>query len=161
MFLYLVRHGEAKSELVDPSQALSEKGLRDVQKVASHLKGLNLSVDVIFHSPRLRAKQTAVVFSDFLKPGEGIFEADHLGPLDDPSTWEQRLRDRNKNVMLVGHLPYMGKLFSQLVCGYIDDHVITFTSASVVCLKKENNGTWMLQWMIGPEEVGRNGIQNN
>ncbi|MGO9379653.1 MAG: phosphohistidine phosphatase SixA [Dissulfurispiraceae bacterium] len=154
MLLYLVRHGEAMNELADPSQALSPQGLCNVQKVASHIAGLNLQVDLIFHSPKLRAKQTAVVLADFLKPSQGVFERDHLGPLDDPSEWVRRLMDRNENIMLVGHLPYMEKLFSLLVCGFIDDHVVRFKNATIVCLNREQTGTWVLQWMLGPEAIG-------
>ena len=153
MLLYLVRHGEAKSEPADPSQTLSEQGLRDVKKVASYLAGLNLPLDIIFHSRKVRAKQTAVVLSDFLKPEEGIQETDHLGPLDDPSEWEHILQESNKDIMLVGHLPYMAKLFSTLVCGFMDDGMVTFKNASVACLKREYDGTWLLQWMMGPEVV--------
>jgi phosphohistidine phosphatase len=154
MLLYLVRHGEAQSELTDSFQALSERGLGDVQNIASYLVRLNVRLDIIYHSQKMRAKQTAVVFGQFLKPREGVQETDHLGPLDDPSEWEQRLRDRDMNIMLVGHLPYLPKLFSLLTCGFIDDSTITFGPASVVCLKRQHNGSWMLQWMLGPEVVG-------
>ena len=154
MLLYLVRHGEAQSELVDPSQSISEQGLRNVQKMAAHLAGLNVHIDIIFHSQKMRAKQTAVVFGQFLRPREGVQETDHLGPLDDPSEWEQRLRNRDVNIMLVGHIPFMPKLFSLLTCGFIDDSTITFGNASVACLKRLTDGSWVLQWMIGPEVVG-------
>jgi len=154
MLLYLVRHGEAQSELADPSQSLSEQGLRNVQKMASHLAGLNVHIDIIFHSKKMRAKQTAVIFAEFLKPAEGMQETDHLGPLDDPSEWGQRLRDLDMNLMLVGHLPYLSKLFSLLTCGFIDDSNITFGNASVACLKRRHDGSWILQWMLGPETVG-------
>jgi phosphohistidine phosphatase len=154
MLLYLVRHGEAQSEPADPSQSLSERGLRDVQKMAVHLAGLNLPIDSIFHSRKMRAKQTALVFAEFLKPREGIQETEDLAPLDDPSVWEQRLRDRDMDIMLVSHLPYLPKLFSLLTCSFIDDSTITFGNASVACLKKQNNGSWLLRWMLGPEVVG-------
>ncbi len=153
MLLYLVRHGEANSELSDPSQSLSEKGLSEVRKVASHLAAIGISTDVIFHSKKPRAKQTAIVFGEYLKPAEGVTETDRLGPLDDPSEWEQILRGSSKDIMLVGHLPYMAKLFSLLACGFIDDGVVTFRNSSVACLKRESDGTWLLQWMIGPDLV--------
>ncbi len=151
MLLYLVRHGEANSELADPSQSLSEKGLGDVRKVAAHLASVKISVDVIFHSRKLRAKQTAMVFAEFLKPTEGVAEIDRIGPLDDPSEWEKILRTSDKDIMLVGHLPYMAKLFCLLACGFADDSVVTFKNASVACLKRDGDGIWRLQWMIEPE----------
>ncbi len=151
MFLYLVRHGEAKSELADPSQSLSEKGVSDVRKVAAHLASVKIAIDVIFHSRKLRAKQTAAVFADFLKPDEGVAEIDRIGALDDPSEWEKILRTAEKNIMLVGHLPYMAKLFCLLACGFADDSVVTFKNASVACLKRDGDGAWRLQWMLGPD----------
>lgn len=154
MLLYLVRHGEALNELADPSQALSPQGVSNVQKVASHLAKLRLPVDRILHSNKLRAKQTAIVLADFLKPGEGVFETDNLGPLDDPTEWKRRLMDHNDNIMLVGHLPYMEKFFSLLLCGVISEHQIRFNNATIVCLKRENRGIWVLQWMLRPDLVG-------
>jgi phosphohistidine phosphatase len=154
MLLYLVRHGEAQSELADPSQSLSERGLRDVKKIASHLTGLNLPLDIILHSRKMRAKQTAAVFAEFLKPKQGIQEADNLNPLDDPSEWVQRLRGSDMNSMLVGHVPFMPKLFSLLTCGFLDDGNIAFGNATVACLKRQSDGSWTLQWMVGPEMVG-------
>ena len=153
MLLYLVRHGEAMNELADPSQALSPQGLRNVQKVAAHLARLKIHVDVIFHSHKLRAKQTAAVFADYLRPAEGLSETAYLDPMDDPSEWERRLRDRNKDIMMVGHLPYLEKFFSMLLCGFVDDRVVRFGNATVVCLNREKTGTWVLQWMMGPEVI--------
>lgn len=151
MLLYLVRHAEANSEIADPSQSLSEKGQRDAKKVASYLAGLKAPIDIIFHSQKLRAKQTAVVFGEFVKPPEGVQETEYLGPLDDPAEWGKILKDSDKNIMLVGHLPYMARLFSLLICGFIEDGPVTFKNVSVVCLRKESDGTWKLQWMIGPD----------
>ncbi len=45
MFLYLVRHAEAKREEEDPARPLSEKGLEDITKVASYVSLLNISIE--------------------------------------------------------------------------------------------------------------------
>ncbi|HTZ17211.1 MAG TPA: phosphohistidine phosphatase SixA [Dissulfurispiraceae bacterium] len=154
MLLYLVRHGEANNELADPSQALSQKGVSDVRKLASHLAAIKTSADIIFHSRKLRAKQTANIIAEFLKPAEGVVETDHLDPLDDPSEWGKILRSGQQDIMLVGHLPYIAKLFCLLTCGFIDDGAVTFRNASAACLKRESDDSWRLQWMLGPEVVG-------
>ena len=55
MFLYLVRHGEAKSKDEDPERSLSDKGVDDVKKVARAMFRKKVAVASIFHSGKARA----------------------------------------------------------------------------------------------------------
>ena len=59
MHVYLVQHGEAKPAEEDPERHLTEKGLRDVRKVAEFLRPLRLPVEALWHSDKPRA--TAVI----------------------------------------------------------------------------------------------------
>jgi len=153
MFVYLVQHAEAKSEQEDPSRSLSEKGNRDIKKVAAYVSQYKLPLHMIFHSTKVRAKQTAEVLSEHLKPVQGISEIDGLAPLDDPAIWAQRLRDVPDDIMLVGHLPHLDKLASLLLCGDKDKHVISFKMAGIVCLKRTDTESYALQWMVTPEII--------
>ena len=117
MHLYLVRHGEAKSEKDDPKRGLTDQGIQEVRKMAAHADSIGLRVAEIFHSPKARARQTAQVMAEQLKPEKGIDQSDNLLPMDDPGLWALRLAGMNEDVMLVGHLPYMARLASLLVCG--------------------------------------------
>jgi phosphohistidine phosphatase len=67
MLLYLVQHAESLSKEEDPTQSLSEKGMKDIKKVANYVAGLNIKINQIFHSEKLRALQTAQILSDFIK----------------------------------------------------------------------------------------------
>ena len=58
MHVYLVQHGEAKSEEEDPQRRLTDKGIGEVQNVAKVLRPLKLAVDAIWHSDKARAQQT-------------------------------------------------------------------------------------------------------
>ena len=153
MFVYLVQHAEAKSEQEDPSRSLSEKGIHDIEKVASYASHNNLKIQMIFHSPKVRAKQTAGVLSEHLKPSKGISEVDGLAPLDEPDIWAQRLKDVPDDIMLVGHLPHLDRLASLLLCGDKEKHAISFKMAGVVCLKRTDTGSYALQWMVTPDIV--------
>ena len=66
MLLYLVQHGEAKSEEEDPSRGLTDKGFRDVARVALFCREQVVQPVRIHHSGKKRAQQTAQVFSDHL-----------------------------------------------------------------------------------------------
>ncbi|MEW6409243.1 MAG: phosphohistidine phosphatase SixA [Nitrospirota bacterium] len=153
MFLYLIQHAEAKREEEDSSRPLSEKGWQDIKKVASYASRLNLKVSEIIHSGKLRAKQTAEVLAENLKPARGIRETDGLAPLDDPKIWVERLKGVTDDTMLAGHLPHLGKLASLLLCGDKDKNIVAFKMAGIVCLKRDDAGAWSLQWMLTPEIV--------
>lgn len=153
MFVYLVQHAEAKSEQEDPSRSLSEKGMHTIKKVASYASQCDLKIHMIFHSSKLRAKQTAEVLSEHLNPAKGISEVDGLAPLDDPAIWAQRLKDIQEDVILVGHLPHLAKLASLLLCGDKDKNVISFKMAGIVCLQRTDTESYSLQWMVTPEVV--------
>jgi phosphohistidine phosphatase len=151
MLIYLVQHADAKKEEVDPSRSLSEKGVQDIKKTASYASRLNIEVYKIFHSNKLRAKQTAEVLSENLKPAKGVSEIDGLAPLDDPDIWAKRLKDIPDDIILVGHLPHLGKLASLLLSGDAAKNIISFKMAGIVCLKRDDTGAWSLQWMLTPE----------
>jgi phosphohistidine phosphatase len=150
MILYLVQHGDAKREEEDPSRPLSEKGIKDVKAVASYISRLNIELEEILHSGKLRAKQTAEIFAEKLKVFKGISETDGLAPLDNPVIWAERLINKTGPIMLVGHLPHLGKLASLLLCSRIEKNPIAFKMGGVVCLKRDEKD-WSLQWMITPE----------
>jgi phosphohistidine phosphatase len=153
MFIYLVQHADSKKEEEDPARPLSEKGIRDITKVSFYVSQFNLSFEAIYHSPKLRAKQTAEILSKNIKPAKGILEADGLAPLDNPDIWAERLANMQTDVVLVGHLPHLAKLASLLLCGDAGKNVVSFRMAGIVCLKRDEAGAWSLQWMITPDMV--------
>ena len=151
MFLYLAQHGDAKREEEDPLRPLSDKGINDVKKVASFISGLDIEVEEVFHSGKLRARQTAEILIQNLKATKGPSETDGLAPLDDPKIWAEKLKTQSNSIMLVGHLPHLGKLASLLISADTEKSLIAFKMGGVVCLKRDDTGAWSLQWMITPE----------
>ncbi len=153
MTLYLVRHAEAKAEQEDPSRGLSENGLSDIKKTAGHAAGLSIRVNQIFHSSKKRAMQTARVLAECLHPDKGVAESDGLNPMDEPGIWAERLTDIQEDIMLVGHLPHLGRLTALLVCGNKDRKVVNFKAAGIMCLKRNEDMSWSLEWMLIPSMV--------
>lgn len=151
MNLYLVRHGEAVSEQEDPARPLSEKGRRDVEKVAGFLSSNTGSgIENIFHSGKLRALQTAEIFAGHVHPAHGLTKADGLAPLDDISQWAKQLDEIEGDTMIVGHMPYLGKLAALLLCGKSGGQIVELGSGGVVCLKRAPHG-WVLEWAVTPD----------
>lgn len=153
MFLYLVQHAEAKKEEEDKERPLSEQGIKDISKTAAYISHLNIKLDSIYHSTKLRAKQTAQILFDYLKPMKGLTETYGLSPMDAPEIWNERLKDMNENIMLVGHLPHLARLSCLLLTGHSEGALISFKMAGIVCLKKDEDRNWSLQWMLTPDII--------
>lgn len=150
MFLYLVQHAEAQSKEVDPARDLTEKGSEDIEAVAHHLKRLNVQVSQIFQSGKTRAKSTAKVLGQHLQPGAGVSEAPGLAPLDDPKIWVDRLAQMDEDILLVGHLPHLGKLAAILMSGDKKRKVINFQMGGALRLQRMEGDQWAVDWMITP-----------
>lgn len=153
MLLYLVQHAEAKKEEEDPARGLTERGLQDITKVAAHARKLDIVVRKIFHSVKTRASQTAQVLADYLKPDKGVTGTDGLAPMDDPYIWKKRIPQVNEDIILVGHLPHLGKLASLLLSGDKEKDIIDFKMGGVVCLKRFEDSHWSVEWMVTPEVI--------
>jgi phosphohistidine phosphatase len=152
MRVYLVQHAEAKREEEDPTRPLSGKGRKGVRKVARYAaKHLRIQVDQIIHSGKLRAKQTAEVLAEHLRPTKGVASADGLEPLADPKVWKNRLAEITTDIMLVGHLPHLSKLTGMLLSGDEGKEVVAFKMGGIACLEKDESGRWTIQWVVTPE----------
>lgn len=151
MRLYLVQHGEANPEGVDPSRGLSEKGKADVKKVAEFLKTLQLCVKAVWQSGKTRATQTAELLAQSLVSADGVVQHAGLAPLDSVHPIREEVeQDANLHYMIVGHLPFMGKLASLLVAGSEDADVVAFQMGGVVCLERDDKAVWRVLWMVTP-----------
>ena len=70
--------------------------------------------------------------------------------MDDPGIWAKRAAQLQEGVALVGHLPHLERLTSQLLCGNPDEPTVAFTNGGMVCLERSQEGSWSLRWSIVP-----------
>ena len=152
MNFFLVRHGEAKPEYEDPKRPLSDRGRRDAERMARALHERKVAVAEILHSGKLRAKQTAEIMTRFLSPGRGVREITGLAPEDDPVLAKAELEAADAPLMLVGHLPHLGRLAALLVTGDGERSVVEFPPAAVVCLSRMDGG-WKVEWSLTPDAI--------
>ena len=150
MFLYLVQHAEALSKEEDSSRSLSKKGIEDIKKIASFSRGLKIAAHQIVHSGKMRALQTAQLLAERITSDMGVLESDGLSPMDDPEMWFGRLSKIDEDIMIVGHLPYLDKLASLLLCRDKERNIINFEMGSILCLKRLEEFSWTVEWFIKP-----------
>jgi phosphohistidine phosphatase len=151
MFVYLVRHGKAKPVEEDPKCSLSHKGHDEVTRVAEFLEGQRITVSLIQHSGKKRAEETAHIFASYIRCTAGPCHTTGLDPDDDPVATANFLKVYTDDVLIVGHLPHLERLTSLLLTGHMDRRPVRFANAAVVCLEKEDDGTWSLIWALVPE----------
>lgn len=149
---YLIQHGEAKSKEEDPERHLTEKGKEESKKVAKFLSEKGIKTDVIIHSGKTRAEETAKIYAEYLKPDKGILKGENLSPLDDPSFWAEKLKKENDSIMLVGHLPHLSKLLSLLITGNPEKEILKFRYSGCVAVLRENEN-FKIKWFIIPEII--------
>jgi phosphohistidine phosphatase len=154
MKLYLVQHGEAKSESEDPERSLTAQGEEEVARVAKAARKMGIRPARIFHSGKKRAQQTAEIIGAGLKvPDQTIEAVEGLKPNDDVHPWVEKILQEKTDIMLVGHLPFVERLTSLLLCGDAHARAVLFRYGCIVCLEQKEDSRWAVAWVFRPEMI--------
>ena len=152
MKLYLIQHGEAKSEAEDPERSLTARGEKEIGAVSKIAGGLQIRPSKIYHSGKLRAKQTAEIIASALRISDSLVQSvQGLNPNDDIYPWVERISKEKEDLMLVGHLPFLEKLTSLLLCGDENAWLVLFRYGAIVCLDQKGDKGWAVRWILTPE----------
>ncbi|MBS3757795.1 MAG: phosphohistidine phosphatase SixA [Desulfobacterales bacterium] len=150
MALFLVQHGKNLKKDVDPEQPLSDEGIAEVKRIAQTAANYNVQVGEIRHSGKKRALQTAEIFADHLSVAGGVHEMTGIKALDDVVPVAEAM-ESSRNIMLVGHLPFMERLTSYLTAGSQETTVMKFQNGGIVCLDQmDDSGDWAIKWTLMP-----------
>jgi phosphohistidine phosphatase len=113
--IWFLRHGEAERGEPDFDRRLTEKGKRQSRDAGKALAALGVQIEVCLASPRVRARDTAVLACEAL--GVEVTIEDRLsGGSFDPLDVTAGL----DNVLLVGHEPAFSDAIAQLTGGSVD-----------------------------------------
>src|SRR5258706_705731 len=148
MHLYLAHHGVAVGPDVDARRPLSAAGLAGVERLASKAAALGAKPVVVWHSGKLRAKQTAEAYWRACNALAEFSATRDLQP-DDPAQWmRDRLRGETRDILIAGHLTHLPRLLALLVLG--GEAGVEFPVNGVVALNSEDGGdTWRELWRLG------------
>ena len=148
MQLILVHHGDAVGSDVDPRRPLSAEGLEAVERLAADAASRGLKPAVIWHSGKLRAKQTAEAFWRACNPLAELSATRDLQPDDPPGWMRDRLRGEPRNILLAGHFPHLPRLLAVLLG---EGDAMAFPPHGMVVLETSDDGeTWELaDWGLG------------
>jgi phosphohistidine phosphatase len=149
MIHWLLRHGEAAPGVDDAARPLTERGRREVERTVRHLARAGAPVAQVRHSGLLRARQTAEIAAALLRPEGGVAEDPALGPDVPPGELAAALEASDRPLLLVGHLPLLGRLVGVLTAGSDRADPVRITPATLVALSRDA-GRWQLVGVLPP-----------
>ncbi len=159
MRLYLVHHGVAVGPDEDARRPLSAVGLAGAARVAGLAAAKGAKPEVVWHSGKLRAKQTAQEFWRACNALAEFAVTRDLQPDDPPQWMRDRLRGETRDIAIAGHFPYLPRLLALLVTGGNPGASIVTQGSSlaphgfpingIVALVTDDEGeTWRELWRI-------------
>ena len=152
MNLYLMRHCEPEPGHPDNAERpLTEAGKQQAEDMAEWLTGHIGRVDIVIHSPFVRAAQTAQVMGKYL--GAHLADTRMLVPSADPAAaWDEitRLAQASKDVLVVGHDPSLNKLILALLGSEGDQKDLRLEWGSVALMTTDGDFDGTLQWLVTP-----------
>ena len=123
-------------------------GRVEAERLAGEAAALGARPVVVWHSGKLRAKQTAEIFWRACNALAEFSATRDLQPEDNPDWLADRLRFEPRDVMLAGHFPHMPRLHARLT----ENTGVSggpFPLHGVVALETTDEGqTWREQWRL-------------
>lgn len=156
--LHLLRHADAgdpeKWQGDDAARPLSEKGVRQAERLGRHLAKVGFEPDAILSSPKARALQTAEIVGRAL--GVAATVDDRLAGSLNPAAVAALLRDAGGpgKPVLVGHDPDFSELLAELT-GAPDLTMKKGAIARVDLAEGVRAGGGVLRWLLPPDLVPR------
>jgi phosphohistidine phosphatase len=130
---------------------LSEQGREEVRRLAELLGKAGILVGQVLHSGKTRAEQTAAILAEALLPEGQPQEHAGLAPNDPLEKLFPEIAFWSVDTLIVGHLPYLGRLASLLLASDPDRSLLAFQPGAMACLEKDPEGHRVLAWMVRPE----------
>lgn len=152
MRVYIVRHGQAGPAASDSARTLTPEGRAEVTKLGEFAAREGIRVSAIWHSPKVRARETAQLLAETGQLGGALEQRSGLRPEDDPGTIIAELEAANGDVSIVGHMPHVATLVSTLVAD-TGSPPIRFDTATMVCLEREAPRAWHVLWHVSPSTL--------
>jgi phosphohistidine phosphatase len=115
--------------------------------VADEAARRDVKPECIWHSGKLRARQTAEVCWSLCNPFAKVSAERGLQPTD-PAAWMyERLFGEKRDLMIVGHMPHLPRLLRMLIGEDPETSVVTFPLHGMVALIAEGD-RWKEAWRI-------------
>ncbi len=145
--LLLVHHGDAVGPDVDPMRPLSSVGRAATERLAAAAARRGVRPDAIWHSGKLRARQTAELFWTACNPLASFSAERGLQP-DDPPRWiRDQLAGETRSILIAGHMPFLPRLLASLLGERGESSALGFPLHGCVALEADGD-RWKEIWRL-------------
>lgn len=144
--IYLVHHADAVGPDVEPQRPLSVTGKAHAEALAIEAARRGVKPAAIWHSGKLRARQTAEPFLRLCNPLAEFSAVRGLQPADPPSWIKDLVTGEHRDVMLVGHMPNLPRLLTLLVTG-TEASLLSFPLHGAIALEPACE-RWIERWRL-------------
>ena len=152
VILYLVHHGDAVGPDVDPRRPLSERGREEVARLAAEAAARGARPVVVWHSGKLRARQTAEAFWRACNALASFSATRDLQPEDPPEWIRGSPPGETRDILIAGHYPHL----PAIACA--DDrrtlrtpHLVVSTARRRRAETEDEGKTWKEIWRLEVE----------
>jgi phosphohistidine phosphatase len=144
--IYLVHHADAVEPGADPQRPLSPAGRAHAETLATEAAARGVKPVAIWHSGKLRARQTAEPFLRLCNPLAEFSAIRGLQPSDPPEWIRDLVIGEVRELMLVGHMPNLPRVLTLLVRGS-EPPVLGFPMHGAIALEP-SGGLWVERWRL-------------
>jgi phosphohistidine phosphatase len=144
MTLLLVHHAAALEPYADSRRPLSAEGLAIAERLAAAVAARGFTPQLIWHSGKLRARQTAEALWLVGDHSAKMTAVRGLQPGDLPGWLHDQLMGNTRRIAVIGHMPYLSLLLALLV-GSLGDDVEKFPRHGCVGLEVDGE-RWREVW---------------
>lgn len=140
MKVYLVHHVDALSAEQDPQRHISPLGREQADRLGTRLRALGVAPVRILHSEKQWTIDTAERIAAKLGAQDRLVKAAYPINTGDPlAPFLAEIRSAGGDVMMCGHVDYLLRSASKLVCGDESRKVVEFKpgNGTLVCLEGE------------------------
>ena len=145
--VFLVHHADAVGAEIDSQRPLSIAGRAHADRLAADAAARGVKPQAIWHSGKLRARQTAEAFWRACNPLAEFSAIRGLQPDDPPTAIITLVSGDTRDVMLVGHLPSLPRLLQALLGRREMEPPVSFPQHGLVALETED-GRWVERWRL-------------
>lgn len=168
MHLYLLRHGVAADLSLgikrDADRPLTKEGWKKMRDEARGMRKLGIEFDLIFTSPYLRTRQTAMAVAEIYEfDADSIVSIESLAagrpfahpPYRNPEVFTDIGAYDFQRALIVGHMPDMSEMTSLLLTGDLNSH-FEFKKGSLCLIELDGlppRHPGVLRWMLTPKQL--------
>ena len=149
MKVYLVHHSDALSAEQDPQRHTSPKGNDQSDRLGTRLRALGASPVRILHSDKQWTIDTAARIAAKLGMEDRTAKTTYPINTDDPvAPFVSEIKAAKGDIMMCGHVDYLMRTASQLVCGNEKNRVMEFKpgNGTIACIEGQGDD-WAIAYV--------------